>query len=163
MMRLLLRGLSAMKLAHTVKAIQQRCSERASEILTTAAIASVLLFFVAVGVIFMLIAAYQALSTIWEPYWSALTVAASVIAFAGLVWLIAAVIRKSRKKAASPPPSSSPPGSGTDWSQMMETAQVTQTVETWIRQHPGLAVGVAIGSGVLVGLMSKRNPDKEDE
>ena len=151
MLRFALRALTLMRLAGTFGAVKRQVSDAVSEFAAVAALYGAAALIGIIGAVFVLIAFFLALATVWPAHWAALFVGVLLLVISGVVLFVARHPprrTRSRRRDLVLPPGESP-----GWGQYIKPAEI------WARRHPGLLAAGAVGIGLLLGLSRGRSSD----
>jgi cytochrome bd-type quinol oxidase subunit 2 len=149
MLALMLRVLSMVRLVGTVQEAKLRAqiaARNAAQLALLCLIAAVLGF---LALLFLLLALFLALSSVWPPHWAAFAVFVLLIAIAGLVVLLAQQQRHRRVLPAAPRPLHAAHATR---SATGDVEELLGEAQGKFRKHPvALSLG-AVMVGLIIGL-----------
>ena len=149
-MAFLLRALSLFRLLGTVEAVKARAAGAAQDAAQLAAFYAIAAVIGVIAVLFLNLALFFALATVWPAHWAAFAVFALLLLIAVAIVLYAR--QQPRRRFLPPPPvrSQVPPMDA-------QTEEIAGAIRSGIRRHPlAIALG-AIAVGLALGLSSRRD------
>ncbi len=151
MLRLALRALTLLRMTGTIASTKRKLSEQVSHALAIAALMGAAALIGTVGALFIIIALFLALSTVWPAHWAAFTVGVLLLVAAGVIVLLARNPPQRRRSERRPPTEAAAdnePG----------LQDMIRPAEIWVQRHPLVAIAAAIGIGAIFGLSRGGRP-----